>query len=594
MDKISVGNYLFTLTGGEGFQIYLSGFQKEDGVIYLSLKLQADEPKLPSEIELTWHHSVIDVYACWHPGKYRNKRLQVDWENGFKSKGTSLAPVCCLYSFNGNNRHTFAFSDALNPIELKAGINEETSTFRCSIRLFQDWGNLIKSYEATLRIDTRDIPYYESLEQVQQWWASLPGYEPSTVPEISKLPMYATWYSFHQQLSPEAVEEQCQLAKEIGCEAVIVDDGWQTEDNGRGYAYCGDWEVFAGKIPDMKTHVARIHRMGMKFILWYSVPFIGIHSKVWRTFEHKLLGKFESLGAGVLDPRYPDVREYIIRTYEKALLEWELDGFKLDFVDCFNLSEPSDTEGRDYLSVSEAVDRLLSDVMIRLREIKPDIMIEFRQSYIGPLMCKYGNMFRALDCPNDALENRSRTMDVRLLAGNTAVHADPIMWNPNEPVENAALQLLNTMFSVPQISVLIDRIPESHAKMLRFWLSFWREHRDVLLDGKLVPQHPELLYPLVTASGEDKRISAVYADFVVNPGLDVPGQWIVINGTLNDRIVIELEESIGECNVIIRNCQGEIAITFRAEYDKGLHSIPVPTSGLVQLLAKGNQIHEYK
>ena len=26
-------------------------------------------------------------------------------------------------------------------------------------------------------------------------------------------------------------------------ESIIVDDGWQTDDNNRGYAYCGDWAV---------------------------------------------------------------------------------------------------------------------------------------------------------------------------------------------------------------------------------------------------------------------------------------------------------------------------------------------------------------
>ena len=37
--------------------------------------------------------------------------------------------------------------------------------------------------------------------------------------------------------------------------------------------------------------------------------------------------------------------------------------------------------------------------MTRLTKIKTDVLIEFRQSYIGPLMRKYGNLFRAGDCP---------------------------------------------------------------------------------------------------------------------------------------------------------------------------------------------------
>ena len=67
-------------------------------------------------------------------------------------------------------------------------------------------------------------------------------------------------------------------------------------------------------------------------------------------------------------------------------------------------------------------------------------MIEFRQPYIGPLMRKYGNIFRAGDCPNSALENRVRTTDLHILSGTTAVHSDMIMWHYEDQVEIAAFQ----------------------------------------------------------------------------------------------------------------------------------------------------------
>lgn len=46
--------------------------------------------------------------------------------------------------------------------------------------------------------------------------------------------MYSTWYSFHQALTPEGIEEQCRLAKALACATVIVDDGWQTSSSERG------------------------------------------------------------------------------------------------------------------------------------------------------------------------------------------------------------------------------------------------------------------------------------------------------------------------------------------------------------------------
>lgn len=113
-------------------------------------------------------------------------------------------------------------------------------------------------------------------------------------------PMYSTWYDFHQVLSDKELEEECRRGAEIGLRSIIVDDGWQTEDTGRGYGFCGDWEIAKSKFPDMKAHVARVHALGMKYLIWYTVPFIGIHAKNRARFEDKFLCMDGT--NGVLDP----------------------------------------------------------------------------------------------------------------------------------------------------------------------------------------------------------------------------------------------------------------------------------------------------
>ena len=584
MGSIKTSGHEITLSGTEdAFWTSLSATQLEEGIDLIHIRMVAEEPASPPAFTLFWTHPVVDIHAYWRTAGDHDKSLPPEWIKGFMSKVTSQAPVCSLHSFSGRNRLTFAFSDALRATEIRVGVHEETAMLHCSIKLFLEPSPPLKVYEATLRLDTRDIPYYESLEQVQQWWAAQPGYQPARVPETARLPMYSTWYSFHQGLVASQIEEQCGLAKALGCEAVIVDDGWQTTSNERGYAYTGDWEVASEKIPDMRAHVAKVHQLGMKYILWYSVPFVGKHSKAWSNFAGKTLEVIDRLGAGVLDPRFPEVREYIIATYERALRDWDLDGFKLDFVDSFNFRKQEYVQGQDYLSVPEAVDRLLADIIERLRKIKPDIMVEFRQTYIGPLMRKYGNMFRAGDCPNDALTNRERTLDIRLLCGSTAAHSDMLMWHRDEPVESAALQIVNILFAVPQISLLLNTLPEQHLEMARFWLSFWREHRDVLLDGKLMPLHPEAMYPLVIATTPTKRIAVMYADTVINPGSDLPDDFIIVNGTLGKGVVLEFTENTGTWQLEVRDCRGQVFSTGQVLLDKGLHRIDVPPVGAATL-----------
>ena len=110
----------------------------------------------------------------------------------------------------------------------------------------------------------------------------------------------------------------------MGMKVLIVDDGWQTDDNKRGYAFCGDWEISKNRFPDMAAHVKKVHDLGMKYMIWYGVPMVGVKAKNFPQFKDKLLwvnyGKWSDYGC--LDPRFPEVRNFLCDIYEKAVREW--------------------------------------------------------------------------------------------------------------------------------------------------------------------------------------------------------------------------------------------------------------------------------
>jgi len=411
------------------------------------------------------------------------------------------------------------------------------------------------------------------------------NYKPAPVPDNARQPMYSTWYSFHQNLDVAEVIKECRLGKEIGLEAVIVDDGWQTMDSKRGYAYTGDWEP--DRIGDMSAFVDSIHTVGMKFLLWYSLPFIGENAKLYDRFVGKYLHYWESQGTWVLDPRYPEVREHIINTCETALTEWSLDGFKLDFLGWFYADEKTDLSarnGRDFASVNEATDKLMTDIMLRLRKVKPDIMIEFRQPYIGPLMRKYGNMFRAADCPNMEIVNRVRTTDLRIASGNTAVHSDMFMWHKEDPVENAALQILNILFSVPQLSVRLDSTTEEHVQMAKFWINYWKKNRHILLDGDFVPSQPGLLYPVLRSSRDKKEIIGLYTDQVVTLIHSELSEIDIVNAKKSTSVILDFEDSFGSAEIQILDCLGKTVYEYNQNLKAGPTEFVVPPSGLINIV----------
>jgi len=567
------------------FKPALSTRTVEQGLDLITLTLESSSrDTLPAGVTLAFSHPIIDVQSNWHPSMLFSRHLRITWQEGFFSNSTHDAPLMIAHNANGENKLTFACSDAVSPITVRMGVNEETSSLDCKAELFGLHGALAKTYTLELRIDTRPKPLYETLDDCRKWYEQF--YPPMPVPNVGRLPFYSSWYSFHKALNADTLLLQCRIAKSFGCDAVIIDDGWQTTDARSIYEDCGDWEVQPEIFPDLKKTVEQIHALGMKVLLWYAVPFAGVRSKAAQTFKDKMLYTDWGLRTHVFDVRFPDVREHIISRLEDGVKQYDLDGLKLDFIDMLrspNLNTTQTGGGRDYESVEEATVKLMSDIRTRLEKIKPDLMIEFRQSYISPVMRRYGNLFRAGDCANDAIENRVRTIDIRLLSGATAVHSDMLTWNVNEPVELAADQITNVLFSVPQLSNRFEKLPTDHSEMIRYWLRFWREHRDVLLDGDFRPKHPELNYPMVIATTNTKRIIALYADMVINPEPNVPNELYLINGSHKNSMVLKLESPLGTRTIEVRDCKGNLVRTERKVLSKGVHQLDVPLSGVVKI-----------
>lgn len=561
---------------------------------YIHLEMRSGQPAVPKPLHLSWMVPAGGVMFHWDPltmDRFNLKFTDKAWGRYSKSRVNFGAPVQSLFGGDCGNRMTFALSDTLNTVEMGVGILDNLSEYICEVTLFNQPTAPLTEYRLSIRIDTRDLPYYESLNDVQKWWMTMPGREPAAVPQGALEPVYSTWYSMLQTLSSEKILAQCRIARDMGCKTVIVDDGWQTSDEERGYNYCGDWEVFKGKIPDMRELVDRVHELDMKFMLWYSVPFVGEYSKNWKRFDGKFLNP-QNKGWRILDPRFAEVREYLITTYEKAVRAYGLDGLKLDFIDEFDIEKGVEHEYgkvRDFPTVEGATFELIKNITQSLKLINPNILIEYRQNYVGPLVRVCGNMLRSNDCPTSALVNRKQILDLRLLSGNTAVHSDMLIWHKDDSMENIARQFIAVLFSVPQISVMLDRLSINEDKVVRFWLQFWLSHRDLFLNGALRPLNPHQQYSHVYSEIADKSVAVAYSDVVLNPGDSIPETFIVVNGTTQNRVVLEMNHDIPERSLEVYDCCGVLQESKRCALEAGVQSIAMPPSGVAVFSTNGDQ-----
>jgi alpha-galactosidase len=572
-----------TIIGDLGtFRASWQSQQPEANLLLATLTLTAPQDATPPPLEVKFNFPAIDLAGVWvsdySAAFFDHQGVAVE------SRGVLRAPLVMLLGPDDGNRMTVALSDALRTAKINCGIKEEDVNMHASVKLFSDKQAPLKDYKITFRIDTRTQPYYKVLRDTAQWWANQPGYQPAPATNVARVPLYSTWYNYHQSVDPATIINECILGGKLGLEGVIVDDGWQTLDTNRGYAFAGDWKP--ERIPEMKRFVDSVHALNQKFMLWYAVPLAGEKSAAAKRFEGKMLSFSAGLGAHILDPRYPEVREYLMGIYENAVREWGVDGLKLDFIECF-APQPNTVltaeNGRDFALVDEAVDRLFTDIMARLRAIKPDIAIEFRQPYNGPLMRKYGNMLRAVDCPNAGPVNRKEIIDLRLIADHTAVHSDPIIWHPNEPVTSAALQILNVLFSVPQLSVRLGEVSPDHRKMIGFWMHYWKENRATLLDGELQPIAPTANYPLVLSRTPEKLVAAIYQDMVVALGPQATPQIDIVNAKPSKSVILKFEKAFGPAKVLIRDCMGTQISEQKLILGDGVQMWELPPSGLLEI-----------
>ena len=159
------------------------------------------------------------------------------------------------------------------------------------------------------------------------------------------------------------------------------------------------------------------------------------------------------------------------------------------------------------------------------------------------------------------------------------------MWNLTEDVVSAAANLTHTLFAVPQVSVLFDKLPADHAAMLRTYLHFWKTHRDVILDGDLTPYDPQANYPAVLAATDDKLLAAVFERTWVPLPADVPETLLIVNATFDDHVILEAAGPLGKRHAEILDCTGKKVTDTELTLAAGVHRLEVPPNGYATLRA---------
>lgn len=473
---------------------------------------------VPPRVTVSFRVPQVDVNGFWKSSSVTD--FPMDWNPPTERASISQSqPLYALLSAGGENRLTLASREALRETQFTVSYDETTCEVKCRFACFVDKVAPETNVTVRVRFDARPVAYGTSVREGAAWMSADPSFAPASVPAVAYEPVYSSWYVFHKNLFADVLERECAIAARLGMRTLIVDDGWQDDADGvKDYVNVGGFAISKRRFPDMKSHVARIHALGMKYLLWYPISLVGWKSPDYGRFKGKYLDDYRHLSASVLDPRFPDVREYLISGFERAMRTYGFDGFKIDFLDMFPYGEGDPkTPGRDYAGVPQAVDRLMTDLLARLRAVNPEVMVEFRQGYVGPAIRKFGNIIRVADCPGNFRANRLGIAQLRLTSGAAAVHSDMLRWHLSDSAESASRFVLNSIFGTIQYSVRLETLPENHRKMVAHWLGFATVHGEALRHGAFRAEHPESGCPVVVGESAAERIVGLYEHSSVAP-----------------------------------------------------------------------------
>jgi len=185
---------------------------------------------------------------------------------------------------------------------------------------------------------------------------------------------FNNWEGTYMKFNEGKLKSLAKTAAEIGCELFVLDDGWfgHRDDDASSL---GDWNLYKKKLPHgIEGIAAYVHKLGMKFGLWFEPEAISPDSDLAREHPDWAIQDgihAPSLGRNqlILDLTKPEVRDFVVEAVAQHLRTGVIDFVKWDYNRTFSDLPQSGSFCHDYILG-------LYDVVGRLTKEFPDVLFE--------------------------------------------------------------------------------------------------------------------------------------------------------------------------------------------------------------------------
>ncbi|MDE6195508.1 MAG: alpha-galactosidase, partial [Erysipelotrichaceae bacterium] len=190
-----------------------------------------------------------------------------------------------------------------------------------------------------------------------------------------------SWEGNYFQFTEEDLHKQIDLAKELGIELFVLDDGWFGKRNDDTTSL-GDWFVNTDKLPQGIEGIADyLHQRDMLFGLWFEPEMISIESELFKQHPNWCLQvpHYEPTQGRqqlVLNLSLLEVQEYLIEMLSHYLSSGKIDYVKWDMnrhlSDVGSFALPHDQQKEVSHRYVLGLYRILSEVTTRF----PNVLFE--------------------------------------------------------------------------------------------------------------------------------------------------------------------------------------------------------------------------
>lgn len=560
---------------------------KEQGLqkYILNIYLHSSFAAVPPAFNVSVKFPRDKINQIWNSQTWSNKSFFTLPSYDRAAAGFSIISGLTI---NDQNQITFTCKDAYQAKFVSSNIREDNDSIIFSLGFFEDNPPLsnLQNYQAEVLIDFRNIHFSKAIYDASAWFLADEFKKGVASVDTTNVPVFSTWYPMHRNIPLENIMLELDSLRNFNFKSVLVDDGWQALVKMKiDTAYSYDESSYK----TMKLFKQKCIDMGLPLYLWYSIPFMGGNPVILKKFEGKYIRYRAPRQMYVLDPRYAEVRKYLVSTYANFLSEWQFDGFWFDFLKGFYPQEGAVLEedrGRDFVSIQLAVDTLYAEMEARLRTINPNIFMGQKFPVVGPNLVSYQNFLTGFVGVERAQVVREKMVNNRLLYGKYTPFMEVVAITPREKPEEIARKLQSVLFGNPYLSFFISTLPEDSKQTIRFWLSYWKKNYKVIFEGNFEPRQVARFYPVIKVENEQKAIFMLYEDYTINLPMVFKTPIEVINSKVTEDVRFMLSKPGVQYSYEIFNCLGvSISKGVVKGKNKNTIDIQVPSAGYIRITA---------